>query len=104
MLELTRREYDCLLKLRQKPRDWAYLRKIAKTDDTNLNLMLSRMNELWYVDSGKAASGKLIHLNQIGETVAQAEFDRRFDMYFTRSVSFAALLVSVASVILTAVK
>lgn len=103
-LHLTYRELNCLLKLRKKPRNWAYLKKIAKTDDTGMNQMLSRMEKLWYTDGGKAAEGSPIHLNQIGETVAQAEFDRRFDMYLTRVLSFAALLVSVVSVILTAVK
>ena len=97
--QFTRRELDCLLKLRRKPRSWE-----SKTDDDGLNIMLSRMEKLWYTKDGKAPNGSLIHLNQIGETVAQAEFDRRFDMYFTRVMALSALLVSIASFILSVVK
>ena len=102
--QFTRRELDCLLKLRRKPRSWECLRKASKTDDDGLNMMLSRMEMLWYRIDGKAPNGSLIHLNQIGETVAQAEFDRRFDMYFTRVMALSALLVSIASFILSVVK
>ena len=102
--QFTRRELDCLLKLRRKPRSWECLRKASKTDDDGLNIMLSRMEKLWYTKDGKAPNGSLIHLNQIGETVAQAEFDRRFDMYFTRVMALSALLVSIASFILISSK
>lgn len=59
------------------------------------------MEDLYYVIDNKPITTGLIKLNQIGETVAQAEFDRRFDMYFTRAVSLSALLVSIVAIIAT---
>lgn len=90
----TKREYNCLLALRRKPRTMEYLRLLAETDIDGINIMLSRMRELFYVVNDEPVTSGLIKLNQIGETVAQAEFDRRFDMYLTRTASIAALILS----------
>lgn len=100
-MEYTYRELNCLLKLRKKPRTWNYLIPISNTDEKGLNIMLSRMKDLYYVVDDESIKTGLIKLNQIGETVAQAEFDRRFDMYFTRAVSLSALLVSIVAIIAT---
>lgn len=98
----TYRELSCLLKLRKKPRTWEYLKGVAKTDEAGMNIMLSRLGDLYYfVDDAPIKTGE-IKLNQKGETVAQAEFDRRFDMYFTRAISLAGLLVSIAAIAIAA--
>lgn len=100
--DLTKREYDCLLKMRRKDRDWKDIEKIIETTDREaVNIVLSDLRDLYYVvDSKPVTEGKL-RLNQIGETVAQAEFDRRFDMYFTRVMSLAAVIISVAAIIVS---
>lgn len=99
--DFTRREYDCLLALRRRPRKWDELLKIAKTDDANLNIMMSRMHSLYYTADEKPTAKGEIKLNQIGETVAQAEYDRRFDMYLTRVSALAALGFSAISLALS---
>lgn len=98
----TLKEYNCLLAMRKKPRTWNELRQIANVPtDEDMNIMLSRMEKLYYaVDDEPKTKGKL-KLNQIGETVAQAEYDRRFDMYYTRFMSAAALLISIIAVIVS---
>lgn len=100
-LDLTHREYDCLLALRKKPRRWNELLKIAKTDDNSMNIMLSRMTSLYNVTGGEQAATGEIKLNHIGETVAQAEYDRRFDMYLTRVSAVSALVFSAVSLALS---
>ena len=101
-MEYTKKEYNCLLKLRKKPRTWDYLKTFSHTTDNDMNIMLSRMELLYYVVDDRPITEGEIKLNQIGETVAQAEFDRRFDMYYTRVMSLAALLVSIAAIIVSA--
>lgn len=103
-MEYTKKEYDCLLKLRKKTRTWNDLKRLVKVDDDTLNIMLSRMERLYYVVDDQPVMQGRIKLNQIGETVAQSEFDRRFDMYFTRGMSLAALVVSALTAIVTAIK
>lgn len=129
----TYRERTLLLRLRKKPRDWTYLQAVAKADDDAMNVMLTRLGKLYYVE-GKAeddaeddaevedkaedtteaeTEGKpegeviaktgMIHLNQMGETVAQAEFDHRFELYFNRAISFLALLVSIAAIVVSVI-
>lgn len=103
--QFTKEEYDCLLELRKKPRNWSYLKKYAKTDDVGMNIMLSDLKDMYYiVEDDKDIRTGTLKLNQIGITVAQAEFDRRFDMYYTRAMSFAGLLVSVAAIIISLAK
>lgn len=102
--KFTHKELNCLLKLRKKPRTWDYLKRSAKTDDKGLSIMMSRMSNLLYTVNGGKFPEDEIKLNQIGETIAQAEFDRRFDMYFTRVMSLSALLVSIAAVIVSLCK
>lgn len=82
---------------------WDKLKKIAKvSDDDAMNIMLSNMGKLLYREDDSASFTKAkIRLNHIGETVAQDEFDRRFDMYYTRVMSLAALVLSVVSAIIT---
>lgn len=99
----TKKELDFLLKLRRKPRDWQYLKKLADTDDDGVNIMLSNLSDLYYVVDDKPKTVGLLKLNQKGETIAQAEFDRRFDMYLTRVTALAALLLSVASLIVSVI-
>lgn len=101
-MEYTKKEYNCLLAMRRKPRTWSELKEKAKVPtDEDMNIMLSHMNQLFYtVDDEPITTGK-IKLNQIGETVAQAEFDRRFDMYYTRIMSAAALVVSIVAIIVS---
>lgn len=98
----TLKEYNCLLAMRKKPRTWNELRQIADVPtNKDMDIMLSRMEKLYYVvDDEPIKTGK-IKLNQIGETVAQAEYDRRFDMYYTRFMSAAALLISIIAVIVS---
>lgn len=69
-----------------------------------MNLILSDLASLYYTEDNKLAWGGAIILNHKGETVAQAEYDRRFDMYFTRAVSFAALVTSIIAVVLQALE
>lgn len=100
-MQYTKREYDCLLALRRRPRTFDELKRIARTEDSvTMNQMLSTMGELYYViENAPTLKGKL-KLNFKGETVAQAEFDRRFDMYYTRIMSLLALLTSIVALIL----
>ena len=100
-LDLSHREYDCLLALRKKPRRWSELLKIAKTDDNSMNIMLIRMTSLYNVTGGEQPTTGEIKLNHIGETVAQAEYDRRFDMYLTRVSAVSALVFSAVSLALS---
>ena len=102
-VQFTKKEYNCLLKLRQKPRTWAYLKELAEAEDKDMNIMLSRMHDLYYVIDDEPVTKGFLKLNQQGETVAQAEFDRRFDMYYTRIVSLAALLVSIAAIVVSVI-
>lgn len=103
----TYKERTLLLRLRRKPRDWAYLQAVAKADDDTMNGMLSDLGKLYYV-KGKSEDKvniktDMIHLNQMGETVAQAEFDHRFELYFNRAISFLALLVSIAAIVVSVI-
>lgn len=102
-VQFTKKEYNCLLKLRQKPRTWAYLKDLANVDDEAMSIMLSRMYDLYYVIDDEPVTKGFLKLNQQGETVAQAEFDRRFDMYYTRIMSLAALLVSIAAIVVSVI-
>ena len=99
-LQFTKAEYDCLLAMLKRPRTWEELKKIAKTEEQDtMNIMLSRMGDLYSVIDDKPITNGKLKLNQIGLTVAQAEFDRRFDMYYTRIMSGAALSVSILALI-----
>ena len=103
----TYKERTLLLKLRRKPRDWAYLQAVADANDDAMNVMLSDIGKLYYV-KGKSKDGAdiktdMFHLNQMGETVAQAEFDHRFELYFNRAISFLALLVSIAAIVVSVI-
>lgn len=99
-MQYTKREYDCLLALRRRPRTFDELKRIAKVSTEAMNIMTSEMGELYYVVDGELTSKGKLTLNQQGETVAQAEFDRRFDMYYTRIMSLLALLTSIVALIL----
>ena len=99
-MQYTKREYDCLLAMRRKPRTFAELKRIAKVSDDAMNIMTSEMGGLYYVVDGELTTKGKLTLNQQGETVAQAEFDRRFDMYYTRIMSLLALLTSIVALIL----
>lgn len=99
--EFTLKERRLLLKLRKQPRTWDYLKKMSDVDDDGMNIMLSRMGDLFYVEEDKPICEGKIVLNQIGETVAQAEYDYRFDLYFNRAISLSALIVSVIAIIVS---
>ena len=99
--EFTRKELNFLLKLRKKTRTWDYLKNIAKTDDNNMNIMFSHMHSLFYVLDGKPITVGEIKLNHVGETIAQAEYDRRFDMYLTRITALLGLTVSIAAIVIS---
>ena len=103
-MQYTKKEYDILLYLRKKPRKAKRLYKRFKpTDERQWNIWLSRLSKLYYVEPDDAKlpdQEGTIHLNEQGVTIAQVEFDRRFDMYFTRTTAFVALIVSVVTLIL----
>lgn len=101
-MQYTKKEYDILLYLRKKPRKTKRIFKRFKpADNKHWNIWLSDLSKLYYVEPGEAnvidCEG-VIHLNEQGETVAQAEYDRRFDMYFTRIVALLALLASLFAI------
>lgn len=99
-MRYTKREYECLLALRKKPMRREDLKPLKGLRDDDVNIMLSRLGKLYYVEDDAPAWVGVLHLNQMGETEAQAEFDRRFDMYLTRTASIAALILSALALIL----
>ena len=99
-MQYTKREYDCLLAMRRRPRTFDELKRIAKVSDGAMNIMTSEMGDLYYVVDGALTTKGKLTLNHQGETVAQAEFDRRFDMYYTRIMSLLALLTSIVALAL----
>ena len=103
-MNYTKKEYDLLLHVRKKSRHEEWLRKRCKPkSDDQWNVWLSDLSKLYYVEPEGAkmfSDNPTISLNDIGETVAQAEFDRRFDMYFTRFISAVALITSIVSLAL----
>ncbi len=103
-MNYTKKEYDLLLYVRKNSRHVEWLRKRCKPkSDAQWNIWLSDLSKLYYVEPEGAktfSDDPEISLNDIGETVAQAEFDRRFDMYFTRVISAVALITSIVSLIL----
>lgn len=67
---------------------------------------MSDLSPLYYVEpegSKILAHEGTLHLNEQGETVAQAEHDRRTDMYLTRFVAVLALVVSIVSLSIDAI-
>lgn len=98
-MEYTLDEYNCLLALRRKPRRHEELRPLQGKSEDDVNIMLCRLEKLLYVEDGETVWNGVLHLNQMGRTVAQAEFDRRFDMYLTRTASIAALILSAIALI-----
>lgn len=102
----TKAELDMLLMLRKRPRTWEYVIKRIRPNPEKpkeaMSMMLSNCHELIKNENGSYWSEKL-ELNQKGVTVAQAEFDRRFDMYYTRIISIIALACSIVAIVITAV-
>lgn len=102
---LSKKEYDILLYLRKKPRKMKrIMKKFNKDGDDSFNIRLSDLRNLFYTmpEGSKVLEADSLHLNDIGETVAQAEFDRRFDMYFTRVMALLALVASIFALIFEA--
>lgn len=101
-MQYTKAELDMLLMLRRKDRTWAYieahLRPKLEDPVGSMNIMLSDCAPLF---KNERLLEMPLSLNQKGRTVAQAEYDRRFDMYYTRIMSLAALLVSVSAIIVS---
>lgn len=97
--EFTHREYNCLLALRRKPMRHKDLKPLSGLSENDISITLSRLSALYYVEDSATAWDGVLHLNDIGKTVAQAEFDRRFDMYLTRTASIAALIISAIALI-----
>lgn len=79
-----------------------YLQEMSHVDDKDMNIMLSRLGKLYYVEDDAPITSGVLHLNQMGETVAQAEYDYRFELYFNRAISFLALVVSIAAIVVSA--
>lgn len=100
--EFSRKELSLLLWIRKKPRRWKSIAKWLGYDDDGVNITLSRLERLLSYEGSILTSD--IALNDIGETFAQAEFDRRFDMYLTRVAAIAALIISAISAILAGLK
>ena len=103
---LTKKEYDILLFLRKKHRSIKRLRRrFRPRNDDHLNIWLSDLHTLYYVepDGAKVLEAKSIHLNEIGMTIAQAEYDRRFDMYFKRILTVLSLVLSIVAIIVSVV-
>ena len=97
MIQYTKAEYDMLLMLRKRKRDWKYVAehirpKIEEHKET-MAMMIDDCASL-LKNEGSEYWTKPLELNQKGVTVAQAEFDRRFDMYCTRVISIASLIIS----------
>lgn len=103
-MQYTKKEYDILLYLRRRPRTANEIRdKLRFPSDASMNVRMSRLSPLYSVEPENANILKhegLYTINDEGETIAQAEFDRRFDMYFTRIMSFTALLVSILALLI----
>lgn len=103
---ITKKEYDVLLFLRKCPRTAkAVYRKYKPASGKQWNIWLSDLSPLYYTEPENARLLDLegtLFLNERGETVAQAEYDRRFDMYCTRVTSIAALIISAVAVVLAA--
>lgn len=100
-MNYTKKEYDILLYLRKKPRKMKRLKKKFKpASDGVWNIWLSQLSELLYLlpEGTKTLEAETVSLNEVGVTVAQAERDRRFDMYFTRAMALAGLLASLFAI------
>lgn len=100
---LTKKEYDILLYLRKKERTCRQItRKVPPKSQKQWNIWLSDLSPLYYVEpeNGHLVDPETkVHLNDIGITVAQAEYDRRFDMYFNRIIALLALILSIVAII-----
>lgn len=105
----TYRERTLLLRLRKKSKNLACLQAAAKVDEKDMGIMLIHLRELYDVEGKDKNKVEIniktdtIKLNQKGETVAQAEFDHRFELYFNRAISFLALLVSIAAIVVSVI-
>lgn len=102
----TKAEYDMLLMLRKKPRSWDYIAprirpKIAEHRET-MAFMMDDCAAL-LKNTGQEYWTTPLELNQQGVTVAQAEYDRRFDMYCTRVISIVSLVISAIALAITAI-
>ena len=104
----TRNEYNILLYLRKRPQPSKKIYKKTKPESLEQwNIWMSDLSRLYYVEPKTAKVLDLegtLFLNDTGETVAQAEFDRRFDMYFTRVMALLALLVSAVAICIDAIQ
>ena len=92
-LEFTKKELDMLLLLRKK--EWMFDDLVERFQVSRgvMDQMLSDTSKLHFMKNSRHKV-EPIRLNQLGETVAQAEYDRRFDMYFTRAMSLLAIAIS----------
>lgn len=103
-MNYTKKEYDLLLRLRKKPQPAARLYKRLKPkNDWQWNVWLSDLSSLYYVEPENAKvldREGVIVLNDLGQTVAQAEYDRQSGMRLTRWMSAISLGVSVLTLLL----
>jgi len=97
----TLRELKLLAYLQKHPCDYLELMKVLKTDEDGVNILLSSTVGLHACKppDGYLEKDSTISLTDLGETVVRAEKERRFDTFFTRSVSLLALAVSVVAII-----
>ena len=93
----TRKQRDILLLLRKSPRTFDGLMKDVGVNQDAMNIMLSDLGHLYYVEDDKPTRTGTLKLNHIGETVAQAEYDHRFEVYYSRAISFLSLTVSIVA-------
>lgn len=102
---LTKKQYDVLLYLRKKPRKLESIRKKFKPkNDHDLNYVCLPTHGDLYERIEDKKGREVIKLTDEGVTYAQAEFDRRFDMYFTRVCALAALIISALTLFIGQIK
>lgn len=102
---LTKKQYDVLLYLRKKPRKLECIRKKFKPEnDHDLNYVCLPAHGDLYKRIEDKKGREVIQLTDEGVTYAQAEYDRRFDMYFTRVCALAALIISALTLFIDQIK
>jgi hypothetical protein len=102
----TKKQLDIILRMwRRKTSTYKSLQKFSKQNDKAMNLIMSDLSSLYYVEEeGKTTKTGTLKLNHKGETVAKVEFDRRFDMYYSRALTFLSLVTSIVALFISARK
>jgi hypothetical protein len=98
---LTKKDYDVLLSLRRKPLTFRQILVKHNIKEEALNQILSsQLKKLVRTVGDEEGNFSIdpLTLTYWGETYAQAEFDRRFDRYYTRVASLIAIVTSIAAI------